>query len=526
LLNLFESNNPKIQWDKDVRRVTVDQTTTFQDLQQTLRSIFKAVPDKRWKITVVKYQDDEGDLCTITTDEELQEAISLCISGAQASRPLLRLILVTKVKVAQPVREQQPTQQSQSELLARLAQQIHQFQIQQIAQNLPQLQQQQQTETQSTSEAPAPAPIRFGFGCHGAGRGHLGGRFHQLRTKSQQLHEQGIQLMDAKDYSGARVVFQQQLEILRRPWHRATPLYNIACCDALEGNTSSALSNLEQAIASGFTDAEHLIADEDFESLRGTEEFNALVAKARAAIPHPFHGIRHPHQQPQQQQPQQASRQEEWFDLQQKALNLMTVGTVDAICSARELLSRQASLSTHAFHQRIPLYNIACCDALLGRTEEAFTHLKEAIAAGYRNLKHMETDEDLKSLRETEEWQTVINGLKSGHHACRGWWRRFRGEEVQAEQPEEPQAESPVVAEEPVAVVQEEQVVVVEEQVAVEEEQPVAVEEPKAEENVVVSEYAQALDVLVAMGFTVLEDNLAALSRVGGDIGRALDMLI
>lgn len=47
----------------------------------------------------------------------------------------------------------------------------------------------------------------------------------------------------------------------------------------------------------------------------------------------------------------------------------------------------------------IPWYNLACSYAVLGMTDPAFAALQRAVDLGYRFLRHMARDPDLKSLR-------------------------------------------------------------------------------------------------------------------------------
>jgi tetratricopeptide (TPR) repeat protein len=44
-------------------------------------------------------------------------------------------------------------------------------------------------------------------------------------------------------------------------------------------------------------------------------------------------------------------------------------------------------------------YNLACSYALLGRTDEAIDTLERSIRLGYRDLDHLRTDDDLRTLR-------------------------------------------------------------------------------------------------------------------------------
>lgn len=317
--------------------------------------------------------------------------------------------------------------------------------------------------------------------------------------------------MDAKDYVSARAKFVEQLALIRRPWHRSNPLYNIACCDALMGNTQEALSFLEQAIGAGFRDVDHMKNDEDLLSLRDLPEFKTLLEKASAQAPNAF-GSRCPAFN----RPCFAGRKE-WFELQQKALELMESKNPDDLKQARELLQKQIQLSPHPWGQRIPLYNTACCEALLGNSEEALTFLRAAVTAGYRNTRHIEGDKDLDSLRELDAFKELIASIKTGHR-CQKIARCGAAAEQPAEQPLENPAE-PIA--EPV----------------VKQPVPEVVEQAVAEQSSVVAEFLQQipsefehlrtqLEVLAQMGFVELKQNLKALVSAKGDVTQALDNLL
>jgi tetratricopeptide (TPR) repeat protein len=57
----------------------------------------------------------------------------------------------------------------------------------------------------------------------------------------------------------------------------STTNYNLACSLALLGETEEALDALDRAVALGYADLEHLLADEDLESLRETPRFRAIA---------------------------------------------------------------------------------------------------------------------------------------------------------------------------------------------------------------------------------------------------------
>ncbi len=62
----------------------------------------------------------------------------------------------------------------------------------------------------------------------------------------------------------------------------ATARYNLACSLALCRASAAALLELERAIELGYSDADHLLADEDLSSLRQEPNFLALVERLRS----------------------------------------------------------------------------------------------------------------------------------------------------------------------------------------------------------------------------------------------------
>lgn len=58
-------------------------------------------------------------------------------------------------------------------------------------------------------------------------------------------------------------------------------------------------------------------------------------------------------------------------------------------------------------------YNAACCFALLGKKDDAFKHLDLAVERGWRDLDHLESDEDLRSLREDARWKQAASACRA-----------------------------------------------------------------------------------------------------------------
>jgi len=78
----------------------------------------------------------------------------------------------------------------------------------------------------------------------------------------------------AKRYEEGLAVDQ---ELVRRVPKDSTVRYNLACSLALLGRKEEALDTLEEAVALGYEDPEHLMADDDLASLRGETRFRGIV---------------------------------------------------------------------------------------------------------------------------------------------------------------------------------------------------------------------------------------------------------
>jgi len=93
-------------------------------------------------------------------------------------------------------------------------------------------------------------------------------------------YDSGMTLMDNKNYRAAALYFE--LATLAGPKSSAGLHYHAAAAYSLAGDKKQALRILRQAVAEGFDDRVRLEKDPDFERLRSTPEFEALVAKLPA----------------------------------------------------------------------------------------------------------------------------------------------------------------------------------------------------------------------------------------------------
>jgi hypothetical protein len=85
----------KIKFGEDTRRLTVESAPTFDQLVVLLKQLF---PNLRSPFSV-KYQDEDGDLITITTDLELKESVNVSsVTQSSLGAPVLRLFLTVPEK--------------------------------------------------------------------------------------------------------------------------------------------------------------------------------------------------------------------------------------------------------------------------------------------------------------------------------------------------------------------------------------------------------------------------------------------
>jgi hypothetical protein len=53
--------------------------------------------------------------------------------------------------------------------------------------------------------------------------------------------------------------------------------------------------------------------------------------------------------------------------------------------------------------------------SVLGRKDQAFEHLQEAVKLGFENTNELTTDDDFKSLRDDPRFQALLDEIKSKH---------------------------------------------------------------------------------------------------------------
>jgi len=97
------------------------------------------------------------------------------------------------------------------------------------------------------------------------------------------IHEKGMADLDHQLYKEASHAFSAQT--ILQPDNNIA-FYNIACAEALLGNITDALLNLNKAIELGYSDLDHILQDKDFSLISHTKGFNFTISRLRNII-HP-----------------------------------------------------------------------------------------------------------------------------------------------------------------------------------------------------------------------------------------------
>jgi len=306
----------KLSYNDDLRRLSVDSATfKFAQLKETIKRLFSSLDTER---LVIKYEDDEQDLVTISSDEELTEAFNV---SHRKQPPFLRLHLKDVPKSeeksegsSQDAAEECPARRGQGRPWwsrrggfpggqRRFHPHVHRHEEQNLS-DLPRSRQDDRHEHELTlNENPYGHGHFVCDGCQLAGRGpsyqcaQCSFDLHVDCTKAKdisnpwqrrqqwfRLHQEAMKAMETKTREGlekARELLKEQATT--SPFHRVTPLYNLACVEALLGdNLDKAIEYLQEAVAAGWSDVDHIKKDTDLDRLRSLDSFVALVASLEA----------------------------------------------------------------------------------------------------------------------------------------------------------------------------------------------------------------------------------------------------
>jgi predicted esterase len=273
--------------------------------------------------------------------------------------------------------------------------------------------------------------------------------------------------------------FQKALEIGEKI-HEAAPenvdtIYNIACLHCLLGHKDKAYEWLEDAIDAGYDDADHLMQDDDFKSIRAEDRFRAIVKDLRegdkkqddkaakekkeskkeedAKKKDEAKKDDQPKKEREQEKKAAKEEQEEKQDKEPKAKKpgkqtrfqltpaeiQQKIGELTQECiKASEEKEHFKALSL-ALEARVLAdvgltnYNVACMYSILGKKNEAFRYLDRAIDLGGVNgdmVKQIEDDKDFDKIRKDPRYAELLEKAGKG---AKGVGALPQGKEVKPE---------------------------------------------------------------------------------------------
>lgn len=210
------------------------------------------------------------------------------------------------------------------------------------------------------------------------------------------------------DYDAARAHFEVEVELGHRP---ETAIYNLACTEALAGDTKLALAHLGRSVRRGFTNVELMAEDAD---LAGLREFAAYAEALEAAKRCAELGAKL------KQGGAELSPQAR-LKLQRALADIATEdGALQDECGLALLKAKDYEGGLRAFQRQIAVghevarghYNSACALALTGRRDAALEALERAADLQMAYAPVLE-DEDLASLRGSERFNALAERLRA-----------------------------------------------------------------------------------------------------------------
>lgn len=222
----------------------------------------------------------------------------------------------------------------------------------------------------------------------------------------------GIDLLRSGDYAGAADAFEREFKVSKDE----DALYNKACARALAGNKQDALALLDQSIRTGSVNADHMGEDPDLVTLHSEKRFDELLTLAedleltpgkewtwhwgkrgeervwKRALPH-FEEVARNH----------SDIGRAWFNL--GFAQLKTGDAQSATTSFKKSLDM-------GYQSPTTMYNLACCAAQTGDTDDAFEWLRRADEAGFK-MWRANGDDDLDPLRGDPRFKKYKDQWKS-----------------------------------------------------------------------------------------------------------------
>jgi Flp pilus assembly protein TadD len=242
-------------------------------------------------------------------------------------------------------------------------------------------------------------------------------QYDQLVSRSDvnagEWNAAGIGLMRTGEYDRAAAAFDHEFKVSQDN----DALYNKACARALDGKSNDALDLLEQSIAAGSVDVDHLRTDPDLVSLHADKRFDGLVDLAR--------DLDLSDSWKNDMAMWKGNEQERWADVLPRyeavAKEHPKIGRAWFNLGFIQLRAEAPQKSSESFQKALDLgyrtpttlYNLACSSAQSDQRDAAFKWLTKAESAGFDVGNSAPSDDDLDPLKGDPRWKEMKTRWKS-----------------------------------------------------------------------------------------------------------------
>ena len=207
----------------------------------------------------------------------------------------------------------------------------------------------------------------------------------------------------------------------------ADTVYNIACLHCLMGEKDEAYTWLEKAVAAGYRDADHMMQDKDFRTIRGEDRFRKIVADLRSENDDEADEPARDEEKPKEKPKEKSKSDDDDMTVQerQRRINdltgalIQTAGEKDydeALEIALEA-ERLAQKDMNAPTKALTAYNVACMHSLMKNKDKAIEAFERAAKSGGFSedlVEQMKRDSDLDYIRKDPRFKEIAGELIEG----------------------------------------------------------------------------------------------------------------
>lgn len=200
----------------------------------------------------------------------------------------------------------------------------------------------------------------------------------------------------------------------------ADTIYNIACLHCLMGEKDEAYASLEKAIKAGYRDADHMMQDKDFRTIRGEDRFREIVADLRSEngdeADEPAKREEKPKEKPKADDDNMSAQQRQMKigELTGELIQAAQRKDYDKALELAEKAEKLAQKDINAPTKALTAYNVACMNSLMKNKDAAIEAFERAAKTGGFNedlVQQMKQDSDLDYIRKDPRFKKIADGL-------------------------------------------------------------------------------------------------------------------